>query len=110
MQSGQLDHLFEVLERTDQKDEIGQVKAKWSVIGDFFGSVSPVSIQGFINSNAQGSAVVCRVNMRPDDFPMLTAAHLIREVDTQEVYKIEGILPVTRNKQTLMCNYGKLNV
>ena len=110
MQSGQVDRLFEVLERTDQKDKVGQIKPVWSPVGQFYGAVNPVSIQSFVNSNAQGSAVVCRINMRPDDFPTLTAAHLLREVDTQEVYKIEGILPVNRSKQTLMCNYGKLHV
>lgn len=108
MQPGKLDHLFDVLQRTEEKNSGGQVKQDWTVIGDFYGGVEPISTQVFTLSHTQGSALVCRVVMRPDDFPNLTAAHMLRDVDTQEIYQIDGKLPVNKGKQTLMCSIGKL--
>ncbi|MHA3061184.1 phage head completion protein [Acinetobacter sp. ANC 4631] len=108
MQSGQLDTLFEVLERTTQKNAGGQTKYEWSVIGQFYGGVNPVSVNSFVQSSVQGSALVARVVMRPMDFPNLSAAHQIRDVDTQQLYKIDGILPVSKSRQSLMCSIGKL--
>ncbi|MHA3097755.1 phage head completion protein [Acinetobacter brisouii] len=108
MQSGQLDTLFDVLERTTQKNAGGQTKYEWSVIGQFYGGVQPVSVNSFVQSSVQGSALVARVVMRPNDFPNLTSAHQIRDVDTQKFYKIDGILPVNKSRQSLMCSIGKL--
>ncbi len=108
MQSGQLDTLFDVLERTPQKNGGGQLKYEWSVIGQFYGGVQPVSVNSFVQSNIQGSALVARVVMRPVDLPNLSSAHQIRDVDTQQLYKIEGVLPVNKGKQSLMCTVGKI--
>lgn len=108
MQSGDLDTLFDVLERTDQKNSGGQVKQEWNRIGQFYGGVKPISTQTFVQSGVQGSALVCRVVMRPDDFPQIKPKHMIKNVDTDEVYVIEGVLPVYKNKWSLMCKLGAL--
>lgn len=108
MQSGQLDTLFEVLQRGPAKNSGGQVKQEWSVIGQFFGEVNPVSVNNFVQSGVQGSALVARIVMRPNDFPTLTAANLIRNVDTQQLYTITGILPFDKGRQSLMVTLGKL--
>lgn len=108
MQSGDLDTLFDVLERTDQKNTGGQVKQEWNQIGQFYGGVEPISTQTFVQSGVQGSALVCRVVMRPDDFPQIKPKHMIKNVDTNEVYVIEGVLPVNKGKWSLMCKNGAL--
>ncbi|ELA8878911.1 phage head completion protein [Acinetobacter nosocomialis] len=108
MQSGILDTCFEVLKRTEQKNSAGQTKFEWSVIGRFYGGVKPVSVQSFVQSSMQGSALVARIIMRPDDFPEISAVYLIRDVDTQKLYKIDGVLPVSKSRQALMCSLGKL--
>lgn len=108
MQSGDLDTLFDVLQRTEEKNSGGQTKQVWSVIGQFYGGVEPISTQVFTLSHTQGSALVCRVVMRPDDFPTLTAVHMLRDVDSKEIYRIDGKLPVNKCKQALMCSIGKL--
>lgn len=108
MQSGDLDTLFDVLQRTEEKNSGGQVKQIWLAIGQFYGGVEPVSTQVFTLSHTQGSALVCRVVMRPDDFPNLTAEHMLRDVDSKEIYRIDGKLPVNKGKQSLMCSIGKL--
>ena len=108
VQSGDLDTLFDVLERTDQKNTGGQVKQEWNQIGQFYGGVEPISIQTFVQSGVQGSALVCRVVMRPDDFPQIKPKHMIKNIDTNEVYVIEGVLPVNKGKWSLMCKNGAL--
>lgn len=108
MQSGQLNTLFEVLERTTQKNSGGQPKYEWTKIGEFYGGVNPVSVNSFVQSSIQGSALVARIIMRPDDFPTISAAHQIRDVDTQQLYKIDGVLPVNKSRQSLMCSNGKM--
>ncbi|ELW82063.1 phage head-tail joining protein [Acinetobacter sp. WC-743] len=108
MQPGKLDKLFDVLERTPEKNSGGQVKQEWNVIGQFYGGVEPISTQVFTLSHTQGSALVCRVVMRPDDFPDLNAGHMLKDVDTNQIYRIDGKLPVNKGKQTLMCSIGKL--
>ena len=108
MQSGQLDTLFDVLERTSQKNSGGQTKQEWVPIGQFYGGIEPISIQTYVQSGVQGSALNCRVVMRPDDFPQLQAKHMIKNVDTNEVYVIDGILPVNKGKWSLMCKIGAL--
>ena len=108
MQSGDLDTLFDVFERTEEKNSAGQVKQIWKVIGQFYGGVQPISTSAFAQSGVQGSALVCRVVMRPDDFPTINAAHLIQDFDNKEIYKITGALPVNRSKKALMCTLGKM--
>ena len=85
MQSGDLDTLFDVLQRTDGKNSGGQIKQIWTAIGQFYGGVEPISTQVFTLSHTQGSALVCRVVMRPDDFPSLNASLMIQDVDTKEI-------------------------
>lgn len=108
MQSGDLDTLFDVFERTEEKNSGGQVKQIWRVIGQFYGGVQPISTTAFAQSGVQGSALVCRVVMRPDDFPSINAALLIQDVDSKEIYKITGALPVNKGKKALMCVVGKM--
>ena len=109
MQSGQLDTLFEVLQRTEQKNSAGQVKQIWTVIGDFCGEVLPVSTTNFVNSGVMGNAIIARIHMRPNDFPELLESHRLRDVDTGKLYDITGILPVEKNrKQAVMVSNGKL--
>lgn len=108
MQSGDLDHLYEVLERTKSKNSAGEVEYMWTKITEFYGGEVPVSAQTFSSSGASGSAIVIQINMRPDDCPELKAEHQLRDVDTQTLYAITGILPVSRDKHRLMCKVGKL--
>lgn len=108
MQPGQLDTLFDVLERTPDKNSGGMVKQQWTSIGQIYGGVEPINTQTFVNSSVQGSALVCRVIIRPDDFPLIKAKHMIRNVDTDELYVIEGILPINKGKSALMCKIGAL--
>lgn len=107
MQSGDLDTLFDVFEQTEDKNSAGQKKQVWIGIGQFCGGVQPINVNAFTQSSVQGSALVCRVVMRPDDFPTINAALLIQDVDTKEIYKITGVLPVNKGKKTLMCVVGK---
>lgn len=108
MQSGKLDALFDVLERTEQKNSGGQVKQEWISIGQLYGGIEPLNTQTFVNSSVQGSALVCRVVIRPDDFPTIKPNHMIRNVDTDEIYVIEGIIPINKGKRALMCKTGAL--
>lgn len=108
MQSGDLDTLFDVFQQSDEKNSAGQKIQVWKVIGQFYGGVKPISTNAFSQSGAQGSALVCRVVMRPDDFPNINAALLIQDVDTKEIYKITGALPVNKGKKALMCIVGKM--
>lgn len=107
MQSGELDTLFNVFQQTDEKNSAGQKVQSWENIGHFYGGVQPISTNAFTQSGTQGSALVCRVVIRPDDFPTINAALLIQDVDTKEIYKITGVLPVNKGKKTLMCVVGK---
>ena len=109
MQAGDLDHLFDVLERTEVKNAAGQIKQEWIVIGQFWGGVEPVSTNAFVNSGAQGSQIICRIVMRPSDFAM-QPDYLLRDADSQEVYAMAGILPVDKSKQALLCSIGKLSI
>lgn len=109
MQSGQLDTLFDVYERTQVKNTAGQIKQEWLVVGQFYGAVNPISVDAFVQSNKQGSALVARIVMRPDDFPSISSTHFIRDVDTLQTYKVNGVLPVNSSKKTLMCSEGELN-
>ena len=108
MQSGKLDTLFDVLERTTEKNSGGQVKQDWINIGQLYGGIEPLSTQTFVNSSVQGSALICRVVIRPDDFPNIKPKHMIRNVDTDEIYVIEGIIPINKSKSALMCKIGAL--
>lgn len=108
MQSGKLDVLFDVLERTTEKNTAGEVKQIWSNIGQFYGDIEPISAANFVQSGVQGSALVCRVVMRPDDFPNIKAAFLLRDVDTNVIYAINGVIPINSSKKALMCSLGKL--
>ena len=106
MQSGELDHLFDVLQRTVTKNPVGQIKQEWIVIGQFWGGIEPVSTNAFVNSGAQGSQIICRVVMRPSDFN-IQPDYLLRVADTDEIYAIQGKLPVDQSKQALLCSIGK---
>lgn len=108
MQSGDLDTLFDVFQQTEEKNSAGQVKQIWKNIGQFFGGVQPINTAAFVQSGVQGSVLVCRVVMRPDDFPSINAALLIQNVDSKEIYKINGALPINKGKKALMCSVGKL--
>lgn len=108
MQAGKLNHLFDVLDRTDVPNAAGQIKQDWAVIGQFWGGIEPVSANAFVNSGAEGSQLICRVVMRPTDFDV-SPAHLLRDVDSGKIYAISGIIPVPEdNKNVLMCSIGKL--
>lgn len=108
MQSGDLDHLYEVMERTEEKDSAGQKKWIWTKIGAFYGGEAPVNTTAFSSSGAMGSALVVQINYRPEDFPDLLAEHQLRDVDSQKIYAITGILPVNRAKHRIMCTVGKI--
>lgn len=109
MQSGQLDTLFEVYERTETKNTAGQVKQQWVQIGRFYGELLPVSTANFVNSSVVGNAVVARIHMRPGDFPALVESHRLLDVDNGLYYDITGILPVIpREKQAIMVTRGKI--
>lgn len=108
MQSGDLDHLYEVLQRTEQKDSAGQKQWIWTKIGEFYGAEVPVSTSAFVSSGALGSALVVQINYRPDDFPNLKPEHQLRDVDSLNIYAITGILPVSRFKHRIMCAVGKI--
>lgn len=108
MQAGDLDHLYEVLQRTEVKDSAGQKKWIWSSIGQFYGGEVPVNTTAFSSSGAIGSALVVQINYRPEDFPDLLPEHQLRDVDNQKIYAITGILPVSRAKHRIMCTVGKL--
>lgn len=109
MQSGNLDSLFDVLERTEDRNSGGQIKQKWNVIGQFYAEILPVSTNNYVASGVQGNAIVARVHMRPDDFPDLDTFHRLQDVDTGKLYDITGILPVIKGeKQAVMVAYGKL--
>lgn len=109
MQAGKLDTLFEVLEQTKEKNSAGQLVQSWAVVDLFYGGVEPINTQTFVQSGVQGSAVVCRVVMRPSDYPQINAAQQIRNADTGQLYKIAGILPINKDKQAIMCTIGKLS-
>lgn len=109
MQSGALDHLYEVLQRTATKDSAGQRVWEWSKIAEFYGELVPVSVANFSTSGAVGSALVAQVNYRPDDCLELKSEHLLRDVDTQALYAITGILPVSSAKHRIMCTVGKID-
>ena len=108
MQSGDLDHLYEVLERKKDKNSAGETVNIWVEIGKFYGEEVPVSAQTFASSGAAGSAIVIQVNMRPSDCPALKAEHVLRDVDSENLYAITGILPVGKDKHRLMCTVGKI--
>ena len=108
MQSGELDHLYEVLKRTEEKDSAGQKKWIWIKIGAFYGGEAPVNTTAFSSSGAMGSALVVQINYRPEDFPDLLDEHQLRDVDSQKIYAITGILPVNRAKHRIMCTVGKI--
>ena len=108
MQSGDLDHLYEVLQRTEEKDSAGQKKWVWIKIGEFYGGEVPVSTSAFSSSGAMVSALVVQINYRPEDFPDLLPAHQLRDADSQNIYAITGILPVSRAKHRIMCAVGKI--
>lgn len=108
MQSGELDTLFDVFQQTEEKNTAGQKVQSWKKIGQFYGGVQPISTNAFTQSGTQGSALVCRIVMRPDDFPNINAALLIQDVDTNEIYKISGALPIDKGKKALMCTVGKM--
>jgi hypothetical protein len=108
MQSGELDHLYEVLKRTEEKDSAGQKKWIWTKIGAFYGGEAPVNTTAFSSSGAMGSALVVQINYRPEDFPDLLDEHQLRDVDSQKIYAITGILPVNRAKHRIMCAVGKI--
>lgn len=108
MQSGLYNQLFEVFAQTEQKDEAGQTKNQWLPIGKFWGRVEPVSTNAFVQSGAQGSALVCRVKMRMSDFNVI-AAHRIRDMHSNDVYDIQGVIPIPNdNEKALMCSVGSL--
>lgn len=107
MQSGQLDTLFDVLERLPTTNAAGQTTDSWQVVGQFWGGVEPISASAFVNSGVQGANLVCQIIMRPTDFPV-KAEHMIRDAYSLAIYDIEGILPVPiDNKNRLMCSIGK---
>lgn len=108
MQAGQLDTLFEVLERTEEKNSGGQVKQVWVSIGQFYGQVLPISTTNYVNSGVHGNALVARIHMRKSDFVELVDSHRLRDMDTNKIYDITGILPVTRSKQAVMVSFGRL--
>lgn len=108
MQSGDLDHLYEVLERKKDKNSAGETVNIWVEIGKFYGEEVPVSAQTFASSGASGSAIVVQVNMRPSDFTALKAEHVLRDADSEKLYAITGILPVGKDKHRLMCTVGKI--
>ena len=108
MQSGDLDHLYEVLERTKLKNTAGEVDYIWNPIAQFYGAEVPVSAQTFSSSGASGTAIIVQINMRPSDCPVLKAEHILRDVDSRNLYAITGILPVGKDKHRLMCTVGKI--
>lgn len=108
MQSGDLDHLYEVLERKKDKNTAGEPVNIWIKIDEFYGEEIPVSAQTFASSGASGSAIVVQINMRPSDCTILKAEHILRDIDSQNLYAITGILPVGKDKHRLMCMVGKI--
>ena len=108
MQSGAYNQLFEVFARTQETDQAGQSLQKWVPIGKFWGRVEPISTNAFVLSGAEGSALVCRVKMRMSDFNV-TAAHRIRDVHSDDVYDIKGVIPIPNdNEKALQCSVGNL--
>ena len=108
MQSGDLDHLYEVLERKKDKNSAGEPVNIWIKIDEFYGEEIPVSAQTFASSGASGSAIVVQINIRPSDCTILKAEHILRDIDSQNLYAITGILPVGKDKHRLMCMVGKI--
>ena len=108
MQSGDLDHLYEVLERKKDKNSAGEPVKIWIKIDEFYGEEIPVSAQTFASSGASGSAIIVQINMRPSDCTILKAEHILRDIDSQNLYAITGILPVGKDKHRLMCMVGKI--
>jgi len=108
MQSGDLDHLYEVLERKKDKNSAGEPVNIWIKIDEFYGEEIPVSAQTFASSGASGSAIIVQINMRPSDCTILKAEHILRDIDSQNLYAITGILPVGKDKHRLMCMVGKI--
>lgn len=108
MQIGNLDHLYAVLERKKEKNSAGELEDIWKEIDRFYGEEVPVSVQTFASSGASGSAIVVQINMRPSDCPILKAEHILKDLDSQNLYAITGILPVGKDKHRLMCTVGKL--
>ena len=108
MQSGDLDHLYEVMVRTEEKDSAGQKKWVWNKIGEFYGGEVPVSTSAFSSSGAMGSALVVQINYRPEDFPDLLPEDQLRDADSKNLYAITCILPVSRAKHRIMCAVGKI--
>ena len=97
-----------MLKRTEEKDSAGQKNWIWTKIGAFYGGEAPVNTTAFSSSGAMGSALVVQINYRPEDFPDLLDEHQLRDVDSQKIYAITGILPVNRAKHRIMCAVGKI--
>ena len=108
MQSGELDHLVEIIKKEQGRNTGGGLVPGWVVIGQVYASFEPVSVNSFNLSNAEGSALVIRILVRDNDFKILPE-YLFRDVDTGEVYQVKGVLPLPKKRmQSCLCSMGEL--
>lgn len=72
-----------------QDQNTGEVAREWTLIGEVWAAVEPVSAREFVQSQAVQSKVDTRIIIRRQNFTV-TAAHRI--VHGVLVYNIEGVL------------------
>lgn len=106
--SGELDCFVEIIEMGKERDSAGGLVPSAKVIGQAWSAFKPMSVNAFQQAGALGSALVANFIIRDLDFEM-RSDYLIRDVDKNMVYKVEGVLPVREDhKQRCLCSYGEL--
>ncbi len=106
--SGELDCFIEIIAMGKDRDSAGGLIPQAKVIGQAWAALKPVSANTFQQAGTLGSALVANFIIRDLDFEM-RPDYLIRDVDKNMVYKVEGVLPVREDhKQRCLCSYGEL--
>lgn len=113
MQSGQLNHFFEVQRKqlTLKNDGSGDREQTWPVFFLIDGMLEGQSVRDFMASRKEQSAIAVRITFRYSDIEPGTDWQQCRlfEVDTGLYYRIAGALPDNKTGReyiTLACELG----
>ena len=107
LNSRDLKTLVEICSYSESKNQLNESVRVLVPVNRAYCKVEPVSIQNYIKSGAEGSALVARILFR-DDIALL-ADQFIRVIDSGAIYKINGVIPINEDrKQAALCSVSLL--
>lgn len=102
--AGDLDKMIELQHLIDNRDPLtNELKQTWVAFDRTWAKVEPVGTREFVNSMAEGSALTAKIVVR--DHVTVNSTHRVKVLDTGDLYRVEGVVPVpVDHKKALLCS------